>query len=589
MVSSPIDEVKSRLDVVEVIRGYMKVQKVGANYRSLCPFHGEKKPSFYISPTRQRWHCFGCALSGSIFDFVMRVEGIEFGDALRILAHRAGVELQREDPRLRTERARLYEICELACRFFERQLEGSETGKTAKSYLLERGIAEESIRKWHIGYAPDTWRGLSDFLVSKGYQREEIAKAGLVLKAEKAGNYYDRFRGRIMFPIHNIVAQPIGFGGRIFETAQRANKDEVAKYMNTPATLLYDKSRVLYGLHLAGIAIRKGDCCMLVEGYIDAIMVSQAGFENVVASSGTALTPQQLTILKRYSDNLFTAFDRDIAGGSATKRGIDLAQSLGFAIKIITMPEGTDPADIIQRDGEEWNQLVQDAKSIHDFYFETTLAQYDKTSLEGKKEISKTLLPVIKNIPNKIEQSVWVQDLARTLGVQEEHVAAELHKTLVGQQETEVSLGGSKIASVSQKSRKELLEERLLILALKHPQNLQNFTPEDRALLSPMTSKTIGYLENGSKTHAQEISADLTDFINYLSLKAENEEEAESDYGEEFCSCIKEMKTLAMKDKLDSIAKAIKKSEEEKDAQKTQELMQEFNKHSKTFSDLETA
>jgi len=268
MISSPIDEIKNRLDIVEVVGSYIKLKKAGANYRALCPFHSEKKPSLFVSPARQIWHCFGCGAGTSAFDFVMKIEGVEFGDALRILAKKAGVELKREDPRVRTERQRLYGICELACRFFGRQLEKSSTGKATQKYLLGRGITQKSIKKWRLGYAPDIWQALSDFLVSKGYKREEIAKAGLALKSEKTQNYYDRFRGRIIFPIFDFNSQVIGFGGRLLSThhpfspptrPKEEIPSEVAKYINTPNTLIYDKSRVLYGLDKAKIAIRKKD------------------------------------------------------------------------------------------------------------------------------------------------------------------------------------------------------------------------------------------------------------------------------------------------------------------------------------------
>jgi len=578
MISSPIDEIKNRLDIVEVVRGYIKLQKAGANYRAVCPFHNEKKPSFFVSPTRQIWHCFGsCSEGGDIFKFVMKIEGVEFGDALRILAQKAGVELKKQDPKIRTEKQRLYEISELACFFFEKQLERGSGGKEVKDYLLSRRIKQESIKKWRLGYAPDTWQGLSDFLFSKGYKMEEIERAGLALKSEKTGKYYDRFRGRIMFPVFDLSSQPVGFGGRVLESRKH---DEIAKYVNSPNTLLYDKSRILYGLNKAGIEIRKKDTCILVEGYMDVIMANQAGFENVVATSGTALTPYQLKILKRYSDNLLTAFDMDIAGNSATKRGINLAQSQGFSIKIVTMPEGKDPADIVSEDVNKWQSLVEQAKSIHDFYFENTLSRFDKNILEGKKEISKALLPIIKRIPNKIEQSIWVKDLAGTLEVKEEDVLEELGKIRLDSL-VEIKDIGQEVEQKTplvQKTRKELLEERLAILVIKFPEKLNLVKEEDFQLFSFQTKEILNCLKENKQT----------DQINYLSLKAEVEPVfVEIIADREFEDCFKELKTLVIKDKLDKISQEIKKAEQEKNIDKVHELVQQFNQCSKSWNDLE--
>lgn len=566
MLNSPVEEIKNRLDIVEVIGSYIKLQKAGANFRAICPFHSEKKPSFLVSPVRQIWHCFGgCGTGGDVFKFIMMIEGVEFGDALRLLAQKAGVELKKQDPRLKTERQRLYEICELACCFFEKQLGGSSVGKEAEKYLLDRGLAKESIKKWRLGYSPDVWQGLSDFLFSRGYKQEEIQKAGLALTSEK-GSFYDRFRGRIIFPVFDLNSRVVGFGGRVFKS------EDTAKYLNTPATLLYDKSRTLYGLDKAKVEIRKKSHCLLVEGYIDLILVSQAGYENAAAISGTALTSYQLQILKRYSDNLYIAFDMDLAGDSATKRGIDLAQNQGFNIKIVTMPEGKDPADIISQAPQDWQKLVEEAKSILEFYFQTAFIRWSGKTPEGKREISKIILPVIKRIPNQIERSHWAQELARRLSVKEEVVEEELKRTK--QEPFRLSEEVNSLPEVSvPKNRKDLLEERVASLVLKNPASATLVTKEH---LHYFSSK-IQVILTGNPLPED------TDFVNYLYLKSEVEGEI-PDCQQELELCLAELKNLDVRNKLNEICSEIKKAEEEKNQKKINNLMRQFNELSQELT-----
>jgi DNA primase len=580
MISSPIDEIKNRLDIVEVIGSYIKLQKAGQNFRALCPFHSEKTPSFFVSPTRQIWHCFGCQKGGNIFQFVMDIEGIEFGDALRLLAQKAGIELKKQDPKIRSERERLYEICEITTKFFEKQLEESKTGKEAKKYLLERKISEESLKKWRIGYAPNLWQGLSDFLSSRGYSQEEIEKAGLGLSSEK-GSFYDRFRGRIIFPIFDLNSKVIGFTGRIFKSQ---NKDEAAKYVNTPQTLLYDKGRILYGLDKAKVEIRKKDVCILVEGNIDLIMVHQAGFENAVAISGTALTPYQLNILKRYSDNLLIAFDMDAAGQTATKKGIDLAQNQGFNIKIVILSEGKDPAEIISKKPKEWNSVLEKAKSIMDFYFDIAFSGKDLRSPENKKEIAKILLPVIKRIPNKIEQSHWTRELAKRLTVKEEDIEIEMKKVSVVNFISEVAEQQKPISIENTKNRREMLEERILTLILKSPKQIKTL---DKKIISFFSDSTQEILINIRKKEYNFKKEELNIFLNRLFLKAEIEEIEEKSILLEVQSCLKEIQLLDIRNKLDKLSKDIKKAEGEKDFKKIKKLTKDFNIFSKSFFDLE--
>ena len=569
--NSPIDEIKNRLDIVEVIGSYIKLHKTGANYRALCPFHSEKKPSFFVSPSRQIWHCFGCGSGGDIFKFVMQIEGVEFGDALRILAQRAGIELRRQTPQYqqwKTERQELYEICELATRFFEKQLQESKWGKEAKKYLLSRGITEESIKKWRIGYAPDVWQGLADFLNSRGYQQAKIKEAGLGLSSEK-GSFYDRFRGRIIFPIFDLNSQVVGFGGRVFK--DKDNK-EIAKYVNTPATLLYDKSRILYGLNKAKVEIRKKNACILVEGYTDVIMAHQAETQNVVATSGTALTPFQLRILKRYTENLILGFDMDVAGDTATKRGIDLAQASGFNIKVLRLPGGKDAAEIISKNEKEWQEALSQPKSIMDFYFESAFTGRDKGTAEGKKEISKILLPAIKRIPNRIVQAHWITELAKKLSVKEENIEEELKKVKLEEYPEVLGIEKEEIKNLPPKSRRELLEERLAVLILKSPQNIAIVEPVLEKLSEPV-KEVLTSLKQKTKVNS--------DFLNYLALRADVEEIEEKEILPEIQCCLKEIMTMEIKNKLDQISQEIRKAEEEKNWQKVEDLTKEFNKLAK--------
>ncbi len=578
MPSSPIDDIKERLDVVEVIKSYIKVEKCGANYRARCPFHSENKPSFFISPSRQIWHCFGCGKGGDIFGFVKEIEGIDFGDALRILAKKAGVELKRIKPEERSKKQRLYEICDLTCKFFEKQLEASQTGEKVKKYLTERGINKESIAKWRIGYAPDKPRSLTNFLKTKGYSFSEIEKVGLAVRS-KRGDYFDRFQSRIVFPIFDLHSQVIAFGGRIFGPKA---EEEIAKYLNSPGTVLYDKSRTLYGLDKAKVEIRKNDFVVLVEGYTDCIMAHQAGHKNTVATSGTALTASQLKIIKRYSQNLVTAFDMDLAGNTATKRGIDLAQHFDFNIKVIAMPEEKDPADVISQDPKSWQKLVENSKSILDFYFDTTLSKFDKDNPEDKKEISKILLPVIKRIPNRILQAHWIQKLAQELGVRMEDIEKEMKKVEVEEKEE----GKDKSQEEKPKTREEKMEERLISLLFRKPEFCKELKEEDLSFVGKRAASIISKIKENFKEDSSfdfesfqnSLSQEENEFINPLILRSEIESEfLDTDSEEEIEICLNEIRSFGIKNNLRKISDEIRKAENAKDFEKTKELIKKFN------------
>lgn len=592
MVDSLIEQIKEKIDIVDFIGGYLKLQKTGINYKAFCPFHSEKTPSFFVSPTRQIWHCFGCNRGSSIFDFLMEIEGIEFGDALKILAQKTGIELKREDFRLKTERQRLLEICEITTSFFEKQLEKSNSGNQIKNYLLKRGLNEESIKKWRLGYAPNNWRALSDFLVARGYKREEIIKAGLTLKKEESGfnkigiyQSYDFFRQRIIFPIFNLNSQVIGFAGRLVPS--REKQEEKAKYINIPATLLYNKSQTLYGLNFAKLEIKKRDFVILTEGYFDTILLHQAGFENSVAVTGSALTEQHLKILKRYTDNLSIAFDMDLAGNAATYRSINLALKEDFNIKVISLPQNFDPAEIISQNPAQWSKLLENSQEILNFYFENVFSKFDPRTPEGKKEITKIILPKIKAISNRILQAHWIQELAKKIKVNEEAIWEELKKI-----STEEALNHPKEIQPKEeiKSRQQLLEEKILSLVLKNPEILNFLNKNSISFFSPNIKTIFAFLKkkddekNKEKTLAkiEEENKEIKEILAKASLLAEvkNElfpEQKEIDLSEEIEICLRELKKIILKQRLKIISVKIQEAEEKKEQERIRNLTENFN------------
>ena len=303
----PSEEIKSKLDIVEVIRDYIKLQQAGANWRAQCPFHREKTPSFMVSQERQIWHCFGCGKGGDVFSFVQDIEGLSFVEALRLLAPKAGVTLKRQDPKLVSQRNRLLDIIDLSRRYFHKLLMESPSAKMAREYLAGRGLKTEDLEEWQIGYSPDSWDTILNFLKSRGYKENEIFLAGMVIKGQNRPGFYDRFRGRIMFPINDVNGNTVAFTARV--SPEKEKEEKMGKYINSPQTQVYDKSNILFGLDKARMEIKKADKVILVEGQMDAITAYVNDFKCVVASSGTALTEEQVKILKRYTNNLIISYD----------------------------------------------------------------------------------------------------------------------------------------------------------------------------------------------------------------------------------------------------------------------------------------
>lgn len=547
-MNSEIEQIKSRLNIVDIIGEYIKLEKAGINYRASCPFHNEKTPSFFVSPSRQMWHCFGgCNEGGDIFKFVMKIEGVEFIDALKLLAKKAGVQLKESSKKyeeIKTQREILLSICKKATAFFSTQLEKSKSGLEAKDYLLKRGFKEETIKDWKIGYAPSTWNSLCDYLIGLGYKREDIINAGMA--SEK---FFDRFRSRIIFPICDASGQSIGFTGRVF------NSEDEAKYLNTPNTLLYDKSQALYGIDKAKIEIRKKDSCILVEGNVDCIMSHQSGVKNCLAVSGTALTTIHLGIIKRFSNNLTFAFDMDLAGNNATKKGIDMAINNGFNVKVIAMNNEKDPADIILSSGEEeWKRIIEGAKPINQFYFDLALKNKDVKSIEDQKKIVDELLPIFKKIDNTIEQTHWIQKLAEVLSIREDDVRQEMKKVKLPDQEFEIQ------KEKRGKPRRELLEETILSIILINPLMVEKLNQEQKELFTFIEDKKDD---------------------SYIIMKSELLKEEEIDIDDEWHKCVYEIENIYREEKRKKIMVEIKEKEKEGSFEEVKKLLLEFNKLTK--------
>ena len=598
---SPVEEIKNRLDIVEVISGYIKLQKAGRNFRARCPFHSEKTPSFMVSSERQIWHCFGCGKGGDIFGFVKEIEGVEFVDALRTLAQRAGVVLKKQDPKIQSERQRLYEICELATKFFQKQLNDSVVGKQIQKYLLERGINSQSIKEWRLGYAPDGWEALSKFLKSRGYSDKEIIASGVVVERDESFKFhvssfkfYDRFRNRIIFPIADINGQVVGFAGRVAP----GGDEKSAKYVNTPQTLIYDKGRILYGLDKAKIEIKKNNFSVLVEGNTDVIMSYQAGVKNVIASSGTALTEDHLKIIKRYADNLVLAFDVDLAGANATKRTANLALSQGFNVKIIVAPSGKkikDPADLIRENPRAWEKAVASARGIVEFCLADALARHDAKTAVGKKQIAKELLPVIKRIVDPIEQAHWVGELAKKLRVSEKILSEALAKASAPKEEFQKIAQPAKKPEQA-KSRRLRLEEELLsvIIGAASPKETMNeiikwreknkienvFQAEHTENIFKNLAQHLQKSQNADKINLSRMQGGLLPeqaiYLNQIILIAEIRQIDPKKHSEHVNFCLVSMKKEIIREKMEKLQYEIKNREDKNDKKKISDLLAKF-------------
>ena len=518
-MATPVELVREKLDIVEFLKGYLTLSSSGKNFKGLCPFHREKTPSFMVSPERQSWRCFGCSLGGDVFSFVMRYENVEFGEALRLLAEKTGVELKRVSPAEYKLTGILYDLNSAAKEFFKEQLKGA---KTTAAYLKERGLKDETIQEFEIGWAPSDQEALTMHLLNKGHQPDDIVRAGLSIRNER-GLHFDRFRGRVMFPIHNHLGKVVGFTGRILPSLDTG---QMGKYVNSPETSIFNKSRILYGFFKSKEHVREKGWAFLVEGQMDFLMSWQSGVKNVVACSGTALTADHLRALRRLTDKLTLSFDTDEAGWQAGERAIDLAEGSDFEVKVVILHGVKDPAEAAAADPEKPLEDVGNAQPAMKLYFERYLlaspaglpaspaggpaagANYaTREHLRGLRSV----LSKIKNIASPVTQSFWLKELARVTGLSEKVLMDEAQRTESTSSSSNQTVQSDAASSQQPKriSRWELLSQKVLSHALRNG----TFDKVQEEHLYSDYPKILTLLREGKRTSGDGALDELLDIV----------------------------------------------------------------------------
>ena len=438
-----VAEIKGRLPVADVVGETVQLKKAGTTLKGLCPFHGEKTPSFVVTPVRDTWHCFGCGKHGDIFTFVMERDGLAFPEALAQLAGRAGVELDERTKREDARNARLRDVLEAAVAFYHAVLVKSKPGEPALAYLRDRGFTDETIERHQLGWAPGGWDTLVRQLATKRQvSAAELIEVGLASPRQRGNGAYDRFRERVIFPIRDQNGHAVGFGGRILgkEGTGEDGIDRGPKYLNSPATPLFDKSRTLYLIDRAKSAVRKGGQAVIVEGYTDALMAHQAGFDNVVASLGTALTPQQVALLTRYAKRIALAYDVDAAGQKAGTFGATALEELirqlapddsGVElddVRVVSLPEGKDPDEVVRESPDAWREGVRIARPIVDHLIDVHARAHDLRTPGGQARFVDAVLPIIRNLPNPVLRDAYLQRVRQVSGVEERTLLEAMHR-----------------------------------------------------------------------------------------------------------------------------------------------------------------
>lgn len=501
-----VSQIRQKIDIVSIISEHLPLKKLGRNFKVLCPFHTEKTPSFVVSPERQIWHCFGCGEGGDVFTFLMKYENIDFPEALRILAKRAGVTLSSRNflsEGTGKKKERLYEANHLASEFYHYILTQHEKGKLAREYLQRRGTTPQAINLFKLGFAPSAPNALTRYLTEKkGFSQKELEEAGITIKVQ---NYIDRFRNRIMFPLTDHRGNIVGFSGRIL-TEGSPSASSGAKYVNTPETLVYHKGDNLFGLYQAKDIIKKKRSALIVEGEFDMIQSFIHGIENTVAIKGTALTDGQASLLKRFSEKVVICLDQDAAGIDATFRGVGVLENKGILINVVVLPQGKDPDESLRQNPKLFLDAVKREVPVYDFLLQALASRFNSKTTEGKKRMGDEFLPFLARIQNEIIKDHYVKKLASELSVSSESIVREMEKYKKAQ-----AVGVSKpetLTVLSKRSRREILEEYLIALIIQSDNVIERFQEarnilDTQELETPIYQKIFLLLEECLKNPAK--------------------------------------------------------------------------------------
>ncbi len=454
------EQIRDRLDISEVVRDYVRLEQKGKRYWALCPFHNEDTPSFAVTPEMGIFKCFGCGKGGDVFSFVMEMENCEFPEAMRQLAERTGVELpeSKEGAEVRSRRQQFFELNRYAADKY-RYAFNSDVGKKAREYMLERGFSEETLEEFEIGYAPPGWDNLLRALKRDGRDVEKAHELGLISVSND--NVFDMFRDRVIFPIHDLSRRVVGFGGRALDTS-----DDTPKYLNTPETPIFSKSHLLYGLCQARSRVREQESCLIMEGYTDVMRCHEEGFENAVAALGTALTASQVQLLKRYIDELVLVYDGDEAGKQAARRGGEVALDNGVRPRVVILPEGSDPADVLADSSERFRELLDNARPFLQVLYDWLCAEIDVQTATGKEKIINVLMPLIDKLPGQLQKEEAIKWLATRMGADEAFLFQQLSSLNRGQ--------NRQLRQRLQEQSGQTLEEIFFVSLAQHPEKFED-------------------------------------------------------------------------------------------------------------------